>query len=385
MGQAKNWTIKEKSYLIDNWGTVSVPTLCKKLKRSENAIMVMKNRLDLGPFLECGDYISWNQLQIALGLGLSGSGYKITSWIRNRNFPLHIKRVNNNSFKIVYIEEFWKWAKDNRDFLDFSKFEENVLGEEPEWVKVKRRIDFEKNRKYVRTPWTAAEDSKLIFLLKQYKYTYDELSKILRRTNGAIQRRICDLGLKDRPVKADNHIKWTDADFELLGKLIKSGYGYDLIAESIGKSCKAVRGRVYSMYLTENLDMVRKYIGDGKFGDNRPERKIKQWNVMNTKERIDARNALISFTAILKNEFKNQINQTEWGEFFQKDMCINFSGECLNTAGCDECNNYIKIEPQYCKMCGNTFFDKKITTFCSRCRNMRKKQYLRKRAALIRK
>ena len=116
MGQARKWTDEEKSYLSDNWGTISIPTLCKNLKRSRNAIMVMKNRLELGSFLECGDYITWNQLQIALGIGLSGSGYKTISWVKNRNFPLHTKRVNNNSFKIVYLEEFWKWAKENMDF-----------------------------------------------------------------------------------------------------------------------------------------------------------------------------------------------------------------------------------------------------------------------------
>ena len=37
---------------------------------------------------------------------------------------------------------------------------------------------------------------------------------------------------------------------------------------------------------TENLDKVREIMGDGNFGDNRPERTIKQMNAMNTEERI---------------------------------------------------------------------------------------------------
>lgn len=378
MGQARNWTKEETEYLCEKWGTLSVKTIAANLGRSENAITVRKNRLGLGAFLENGEYITWNQLHIALGLG-SSNGYKMISWVQNRDFPLHNKRVNNNTFKIVYLEEWWKWADKNRDLIDFSKFEKNVLGKEPAWVKEKRRHDIEKKRKYITTPWTKAEDDRLVFLVAKQRYTYDELSRMLRRTNGAIQRRLCDLNVKERPVKTDNHTRWTDEEFLRLGELIKAGYGYDLMAEELGKSSKAIRGRTYQMYLTENLDKVRAYIGTGNFGDNRPERKIKQWNNMNTEERIECRDNVIKLAAILQWRFKQQINETEWGEFFQKDMCVNFCKDCLQTEGCDSCDNFKKIEPQNCKMCGKTFWEKKAGLYCAACRDMRKKQWLRKR------
>lgn len=380
MGQARNWTPEEKQYLSDNWGSLSVGTLTKNLNRSENAIRVMAQRLGLGAFLESGDYITWNQFLIAIGY--SESGYQMKSWVENRGFPIHTKRVSSNSFKIVYIDEFWVWAKKNRDFLDFSRFEENVFGAEPEWVKEKRRHDFEKHRRYTMAPWTQTEDDKLVYLLSRKKYNYADLSKMLGRTSGAIQRRIIDLGIKERPVKADNHIRWTEEELKLLGELIKQGYGYELIAERLKKSSKAVRGRVYAMYLTENLDKARELLGEGAWGENRPERKIKQWNVMNTQERTEVRDLMIKFTAVLHREFRQQLEQTEWGEFFQKDMCRNFCSECFKTSGCDDCEDYKKIEPQACKMCGKTFYEKKNNNFCSVCRNMRKKQYLRKRAVL---
>ena len=375
----KNWTKQEEEYLAENWGTLSVKTIAKNIGRSENAIVVRKCRLGLGSFLDNGEYVTWNQFQIAY-CGSSSSGtYRMTSWVKNRNFPIHTKRVNKNSFKIVYLEEWWEWAEKNKDFLDFSNMEENVLGKEPEWVKAKRKNDIENKRKIINTPWTNAEDDKLRFLVSKHKYTYDDLSRMLRRTNGAIQRRLCDLGIKDRPLKADNHIRWTKDELYTLGEMIKDGCGYEMISESIGKSGKAIRGRVYNMYLTENLDKVREIMGDGNFGDNRPDRKIKQWNTMNTEERIQVRDLMIRLTAILKHEFKLQIDDTEWGEFFQKDTCQNFCSDCLKTAGCDECLNYKKVEPQNCKMCGKTFWEKKDNLYCSVCRDMRNKQWLRKR------
>ena len=42
---------------------------------------------------------------------------------------------------------------------------------------------------------------------------------------------------------------------------------------------------------------------------------------MNTEERIQVRDLMIRLTAILKHEFKLQIDDAEWGEFFQKDIC----------------------------------------------------------------
>ena len=381
MGLRRNWTKQEEEYLIENWGTLSVGTIAKNLNRSENAVVVRKCRLGLGSFLESGEYITWNQLHIALGIG-TADVYKMISWVRNRGFPIHTKRVNNNSFKVVYLDEWWVWAEKNRDFLDFSKFEENLLGKEPQWVKEKRRHDVEKKHKYITTPWTKTEDEKLLFLVAKQNYTYDDLSKILRRTNGAIQKRLCYLGVKDRPIKVDNHTRWTDYDLYRLGELIKSGYGYDLIAEEIGKSSKACRGRVYQMYLTENLDKVREIMGNGNFGDNRPDRTLKQWNTMNTEERIESREELTKLAAIIQWRFKQQINETEWGEFFQKDMCQNFCSDCLSTSGCDSCTNFKKIEPQNCKMCGKTFWEKNENLYCSVCRDMRKKQWLRKRFVL---
>lgn len=299
----RKWSNEEIRYLEESWGNISVNGIAKHLRRSENAVIVKKERLGIGAFLENGDYIVFNQLVCALGFGKNSSGYKMISRVKNRGFPIHRKRVNNRTFKIVYLEEWWKWADQNRNFLDFSKFEENALGMEPEWAKEKRKRDVEEKRKYTTKPWTAAEESRLKYLLSKQKYTYMELSVMIGRSEGAIQRKVCDLGIKDRPVKADNHTKWTKQEYEMLGEMIKAGFSYKMMSEKLGKSVKAISGRVYAMYLTQELDKVRKLIGTGNFGDNRPEHRLKHWYLMNTEERTEARDLMIRLTAILQHEF----------------------------------------------------------------------------------
>jgi hypothetical protein len=228
----------------------------------------------------------------------------------------------------VYIEDFWKWAEKNQDLLDFSRFEENALGKEPAWVKEKRKIDYQYSRRISTDPWTPTEDAKLIRLLKQQKYGYQELSKILGRTSGAIQRRCCDLKIPDRPVKADNHNEWTDEELDTLSYMIKKGYRYPDIADRIGRSDKAIRGLVFRCYLTENLDKVREYIGKGSFGDNKPVKRIRNWNCMNKEERDEVRKLIIRLAAILRFEYKQFFDDSD---FWQKDMCQMWDGYC--TAG----------------------------------------------------
>lgn len=154
MGKGRKWTQEDKQYLEDNWGIISIGTLMEKLDRSKSAINGKVQEMKIGGFLKNGTYITWCQLLTALGYNCRGNGYMMVSWVQNRGFPMHTKRVGNNSFKIVYIDEFWRWAEKNIDLLNFSRFEENLLGKEPEWVKTKRKHDIEWSQKYMQTPWT---------------------------------------------------------------------------------------------------------------------------------------------------------------------------------------------------------------------------------------
>ncbi|MGL5712542.1 MAG: hypothetical protein ACRCX2_05945 [Paraclostridium sp.] len=257
MGRSKSWSKEEEDFLQDNWGCMSVKGISMSLGRSINAINIKKNKMKLGSFMENGDYISFSQVVKCLGLGFT---YKKTSWIKNRKFPVKNKLVNNNRFQIVYLDDFWKWAEDNKHFINFSKFEKGMLGKEPDWVDKKRRIDIQTEQRYKKTPWTDKEDEYLIFLLKEQKYSYKEVSELMQRTVGAVERRMVDLGLKERPEKAENHIEWTNKEKELVREMILDGFNYELISESVGKSSKALRGLLYRQYKTESLEKVYKII-----------------------------------------------------------------------------------------------------------------------------
>lgn len=295
----RKWTKEDVEYLKEKWGTVSIPYIAQKLNRSVNAIKLKAGRLNLGPMLENGSYVTLNQVAIAL-TGKNFSSYCKKSWIENRGMPVHNKKVIKNTFKIVYLDEFWKWAEKNRSFLDFSKMETLTLGKEPEWVNEQRKKDYTSNALQRKDKWTPYEDDKLRYLLKQQKYGYAEVAEILHRSEGAIQRRCADLGIRERPVKADicGNL-WTDDMYRIIAKGIKNGDSYSLIANRIGKSEKAVRGKVYNKYLTESADKVRTMIGDGQWGDNAPEPKVKQALYLSHTRRVCRKN-LTDLVGLLK-------------------------------------------------------------------------------------
>lgn len=386
----KTWTADEIDYLISSWGNVNMATITKHLDRSECAIRLKAGKLNLGPFLTNGyRYITISNLYKLIRPNTSAS-YLKTSWVKNRNLPTHnISRSSKTNFIVVYINEFWMWAEKNQYFLDFSKLERYQLGPEPDWVNPKREADILRNSLIKATPWTSREDNLLKELLIKQKYGYKELSQILCRSEGAIQRRINDLNIKYRPVKADNHQKWTESEYTLLGEMIKCGSKYEEISDRIGRSVKAIRGRVFDKYLTENLDKVRNYIGNGNFGDGTPDKPLKYKRLMSNEEKNQA-NLLLSIIAgdLLCVAKTNSNVDEEYSEYWQKDMCLNWSnikGCIVCEKDCDSCTSFKRIPVQHCKRCGKDFFERKSADFCIGCRTARLHQAQKKYAILHQK
>ena len=374
MGSARNWSKEEKEYLSENWGTVSVEHMAKHLGRTAGGIINQKNRMGLGAYLEGGDYITLNQLLIAFNGGNSGYTYKTTSWVKNRGMPVHTKKVKNCRFRVVYLDEFWKWAEKNRSFLDFSKMEPLALGEEPDWVAEQRRKDAHAFAHQRKDPWTVYEDRQLERLLREHKYGYAQLSDLLHRSSGAIQRRINDLGLRERPVKADNHGKeceWTATDFQALADGIRRGDSYTEIGKAVRRSEKAVRGKVFTVYLTERADKIRAMMGDGPWGHGAPVPTVKQ-AAHNNPNRGAMRKDLAALCGILRY----RMNELGYDPYWQRFMCMKWDdleGCTAGCADCDTCTEFVRIKPQYCVRCGGTFYERQENRICKSCRVARKK------------
>ena len=141
----KVWSQQEINYLEEKWGVISITGISKNLGRSVLGVKEKAYKLGLGTFINQGDYITFHQLITALGLERN-YGY-LNMRLERDGFPVKYKTIINDKIKIVYINDFWKWTKENQNKIDFSNFEENLLGPEEEWVKLKRRLDKAKKKR----------------------------------------------------------------------------------------------------------------------------------------------------------------------------------------------------------------------------------------------
>jgi hypothetical protein len=238
------WLKSDEDLLEEKWGNVSIPAIAKLLNRTVIACKLKALKMGLNRHIHSGEYVTCNQLFTAMGLG--SSSYTRGVWEHEKNMPIEYKKSIKMKYKIIYLKKFWKWAEENKTLIDFVKFEENMLGEEPQWVKEKRKADFMAN-KFKKSPWTKTEDSMLQDMLNSYSYTYRELSLRLLRTEGAIKRRMVDLKLKQRPLKASNHNPWTDEEVKTLEEMYYQGYKSEVMAEKINRSALAINGKIEAM------------------------------------------------------------------------------------------------------------------------------------------
>ena len=291
------WTPEEEQYLQDKWGEVGIKGLAKTMGRSENAIIVRAQRLGLGAHLHADSRVTANQLMKAIYGGKQQGGWTMNRWIKN-GLPIKKHLVKNSRFKVIDIDDFWKWAEQHKDIVDFSKMEENILGKEPEWVKEKRMID--KRERFNANPWTQGEDRKLIQLLDRYEYTYNDLCKMMNRTEGAIKRRIITLGLIQRPIRNyDRH--WTDEETEKLLTMKAKGHCWEEIGQALNRSGSAVRGKFERL---QNPEYCKRYY---------------------------------------------RKNREKLAKYFQKDMCQNYVRTIGCTAGrenCDSCQKFRRRDPE---------------------------------------
>ena len=247
----RQWTNEEVDYLQDSWGGVSVKGIAKRLERSIPSIKNKARKLGLGDPMLHFDGITISQLMQALDKSYN----TVYSWIARYNMPVKEKLfMQEKRVKVIGYKEFWEWAEQHKELLNFAKIEENAIGAEPAWVKVKRSADKKRSqRTWLSTAWTEKEDQRLLQMVKLTNMTYPELASLLSRTESSIRRRLYDLNSKHLPKRMGN-AKYTDKDIYTLKEMAIAGYGYETIAKKIGKSANGVRGKLERM----NFDFKRR-------------------------------------------------------------------------------------------------------------------------------
>lgn len=247
------WTEAEIEELYRCWGMFSVPTIAKKLNRSVYGVRRMVTKLGLGYSID-------NSVWVPIHAFLQEFGLKHTDFIKKieaEGCIIHTLRVEKQSFYMIDLEEFWKFAEKKPHLFDFSKLQYGAFGIEPDWVKKIRKENFERNLliRNNRSFWSAREEKELIRLFKN-NTSITEISRILGRSDSAIRSRLKYLGFTEKIMPA-HYNSWSTQDLFLLEQLIKDGKSYETISQALNRSASSLRSRIKYLYKTESLPKVR--------------------------------------------------------------------------------------------------------------------------------
>lgn len=250
------WTKEEEQNLAEWWGYYSVDCIAERLGRTPTAVITRKNKLRLGSFLSNNDNITYQQLVLTLGYSYANSGRR-ELWVEKRKMPVTHRKIAEKSILVIKLDDFWLWAENNQDLLDFSNFEKYALGKEPDWVDKKRHKDILRSREITTKPWTKTDDSRLVHLLHK-GYSYERLRKELKRTESAIVNRLVALGIKERPASNEKSKKWSEQELDKVRRLILAGESYEEISEKTGRRTSLIQGAMYIRYKTKSLVKLKK-------------------------------------------------------------------------------------------------------------------------------
>ena len=154
-----------------------------------------------------------------------------------------------------------------------------------------------------------------------------------------------------------------------------------MIGKAVDRSEKAVRGKVYFTYLTENADKGARHAGRRPMGAGAPEPTVRQgFNLSRT--RTEVRKNLSILDAILRK----RMNDLGWDDFWQRGMlpalgqCPRLPDEMLQTVTAAPSSSGSGHSTAACVP--ESFWIVESRSSAPKCRAMRKKQAQRKYAVL---
>lgn len=191
----REWTEEEFDILYESVGKIKISSIAKKLNRKTTAVYYMMDKMGIANLKDRSSGITLNQLAKIIKI----DNRAIKRWINTGLLKAKNKTVLfTGRYYFIEISDFWKFARDNKDLLNFKKIERKALLPEPDWLEL--AVKQEVKRKKHRNIWTNEEDIQLQGLF--YKgLSYTEIASIMNRSYSGIAHRINRLCLSRRKIK----------------------------------------------------------------------------------------------------------------------------------------------------------------------------------------
>ncbi|HAQ08522.1 MAG TPA: DNA-binding protein [Bacillus bacterium] len=177
------YVAEEIQMIKDQIGTQSVTILAKRMNRTMVALEVKIKRMGISNTKSQTGMITAGELARILQVDRN----TVICWIINHELESQQRITRTKKrFMFINIEDFWNWADNNRNKIDFSKLEPNALPPEPDWVDEERKVSKAVTNYKV---WTKQEEKLLLEVYRSGK-NLKEISCLFGRSSDSIRNKI---------------------------------------------------------------------------------------------------------------------------------------------------------------------------------------------------
>ncbi len=182
------WSEEEVAFLENKAGVYTIQCIAKKIDRTPSAVRSKLNRLGYSSIRELNG--SMSLLQLAQAVGVSRS--VVERWIEEEGLPATRRNYyfykSNKMHYSIYPDEFWDWAEEHKNEINFAKIKRYTILPEPNWFEEERGQDMSLPENANRN-WTTVEDKQLLSLVKKGE-PYKVIAKYFGRSIRAVQTRM---------------------------------------------------------------------------------------------------------------------------------------------------------------------------------------------------
>lgn len=179
----KRWTDEEIDYLKENMGYRRIADIASTLNRTETAVMLKFKRLGIGKTRHVSGKVTSGEIASLFSIDRN----TVNWWIKHHGLPATRKvTALKKKYMLVSPEDFWDWAYDHRERINFKNLEKNALPPEPEWVEQERSNPSFIQKRYQN--WTTKEDSLLASYIDE-GLSYRKIAEKLNRSSYSVERR----------------------------------------------------------------------------------------------------------------------------------------------------------------------------------------------------
>lgn len=236
------WSKEEIKVIDEMYGNSSIGSIKAKLKavsgksRTYDSIRKKAQKLGFGSARSRNEFITAKVLAECMGY----SKYTVFKSWEKWGLKIHLIVITNRKkISKINVDEFWEFAYENRDRIDFSEYQRGSLIPEPSWLKE----ELQREQKRARASLDKHKETQIISLRK-LGFKNKEIAQKVGITDARLHTALRSIHKRGKVENRAMRVPFSKEELKLIKKLADDGKTYVHIGEEVGRSAETVRKKI---------------------------------------------------------------------------------------------------------------------------------------------